>query len=238
MIVLLLLLKVYLVIMRDLSIKIKLTPGLYLKDPDSTELGKRIISNSIVLINELGFEKFTFKKLSKKINSPESSIYRYFENKHLLLIYLTSWYWSWIEYRVVLSVININNNLDKLDKAIDILTMPVNEDKSFSYINEVILDKIIIAESVKSFHTKEVDVENKKGCFESYKKLVTRLAQMILDVNPDYKYPHMLITTVIEGAHQQRYFSEHLPKLTDTIKTEDTIVAFYKELVQKMISSK
>ena len=36
------------------------------------------------MINELGFEAFTFKKLGINIESPESSIYRYFENKHTL----------------------------------------------------------------------------------------------------------------------------------------------------------
>ena len=187
------------------------------------------------MIYELGFEKFTFKKLSTRINSPESSIYRYFENKHRLLLYLSNWYWSWLEYKVVLATININNNIDKLAKAIRTITIPVVKDESFSYINETLLNKIIIEESIKAFYTKEVDIENKKGCYESYKKLVSRVAQMVLDVDSDYKYPHMLITTVIEGAHQQRFFSIHLPKLTDSTNDEDSITKFYDQLVKKML---
>jgi AcrR family transcriptional regulator len=70
--------------MQNLSIQINVGAALYLKNPDSTELGQKIISNSIFLIDELGFESFTFKKLSVKINAPESSIYRYFDNKFRL----------------------------------------------------------------------------------------------------------------------------------------------------------
>lgn len=221
--------------MQNLNIKINIGSELYLKNPDSSELGQNIISNSIELINELGFETFTFKKLSLKINSPESSIYRYFENKHTLLVYLTSWYWSWTEYKIVLATTNINSSKEKLKKAIHILTKPILVDNSISYVNEVALNKIIIAESVKALHTKDVDKENKNGCFETYKYMVNRVAAIILEINPKFKYPHMLISTVAEGAHQQRYFSEHLPALTDTKKGEDSITEFYTQLVFKMI---
>ena len=37
---------------------------IYLRDPESSELGKKIIKHSIDLIYELGFESFTFKKSS------------------------------------------------------------------------------------------------------------------------------------------------------------------------------
>ena len=48
--------------MENLEVHIKIDAALYLKDPDSTELGKKIISKSIELIESLGFEAFTFKK--------------------------------------------------------------------------------------------------------------------------------------------------------------------------------
>ena len=37
-------------------------------------------------------EEFTFRKLAQKINTTEASVYRYFENKHRLLIYILAWY--------------------------------------------------------------------------------------------------------------------------------------------------
>ena len=60
--------------MKTLPIHIRIDPGLYNKDPESSELGKNIVSNSIILIDKLGFERFTFKKLGAYIGSNESSI--------------------------------------------------------------------------------------------------------------------------------------------------------------------
>jgi len=221
--------------MKNLQIHIEVSSELYLKNPDSTELGHKIISNSIEMINDLGFEAFTFKKLGAKINSPESSIYRYFENKHTLLIYLMSWYWSWIEYQLVFVTANVNSSKEKLKKAIKILTQLTNIDQSTSYINEVLLNKIIITESLKAYHTKAVDDENKKGYFKTYKQVVQRVSNLVLDVNKNFEYSHMLTSTVIEGAHQQKYFAEHLPGLTDIKKGKDTITEFYTKMVFEVI---
>ena len=72
------------------NIKIQVNEKLYVKDPETSDLGKKIIENSILLIDEIGIEHFTFKKLGERIGSNESSIYRYFENKHKLVVYLSS----------------------------------------------------------------------------------------------------------------------------------------------------
>jgi AcrR family transcriptional regulator len=217
--------------MKNLHIQIEIDSGLYIKNPDSSDLGRKIISKSIELINEIGFEVFTFKKLGLLINSPESSIYRYFENKHSLLIYLTSWYWTWTEYRLVFATANIDSAEERLKKSIDILTEPVLVDNAISQVNEVLLSKIIFSESLKVYHTKNVDEENKKGCFKAYKGVVQRLSNLILEINPKFKFPHMLISTMIEGAHQQKYFAEHLPALTDISKEENAIPVFFKTLI-------
>ena len=79
--------------------------------------------------------------------------------------------------------------------------------------------------------TREVYEENKDLMFITYKELVQRLSDVIIEINPDYKYPHMLISTVLEGAHYQRYFAEHLPRLTDQVKGEDAIVSFSVDMV-------
>jgi len=221
--------------MKNLHIQIEIGPELYSKNPDSSALGQKIISKSIELIHEIGFENFTFRKLGKLINSNESSIYRYFENKHTLLVYLTSWYWSWIEYRLVFATTNIPSPNDRLEKSVNILTQQVKEDNSFGYINEVLLSEIIFSESIKAYHTKSVDEENKRGCFKAYISVVQRVSSIVLEIKPNYKYPHMLISTVIEGAHQQNYFAEHLPKLTDTSKDNDAVSLFYKEMVFNLL---
>jgi len=218
--------------MKDLKIQINVSSDTFVRDPNSSELGQRIISNGIDLIDKLGFEGFTFKKLGKKIGSPESSIYRYFESKHMLLVYLTNWYWSWIEYKLVFSTINLSSPKEKLEKAIKILTESIKTDDLFSYIDETTLDRIIMNEGGKTYHIKEVDEENKKGYFKVYKQVVQRVSEIVLEFNPKYKYSHMLISTVIEGAYQQRFFAEHIPALTDIDKkNESTITEFYTKLV-------
>jgi hypothetical protein len=47
----------------------------------------------------------------------------------------------------------------------------------------------------------------------------------------------MLISTVIEGAHHQRYFSKHLPSLTDVREGGNNIVRFYTNVVFKTIAN-
>ncbi|MDG0972575.1 MAG: TetR/AcrR family transcriptional regulator [Crocinitomicaceae bacterium] len=214
---------------------LKVNPSIYLKDPETSKLGKRIIEGSINLIDAFGFDNFTFKKLADEIDSTESSIYRYFENKHKLLLYLTSWYWAWLESHLLYNIINVEDNKEQLKRAIRILTKKVEEDGSFSHINEIKLNQIIITESSKSYMHKDVDVENKEGAFLGYKSIVAKVAEIIIVINPKYKYPNMLISTIIEGAHHQRFFQDHLPRLSNNYKDEDTVSDFYAEMVLKVI---
>ncbi|MDA0792579.1 MAG: TetR/AcrR family transcriptional regulator [Flavobacteriaceae bacterium] len=223
--------------MQALQINLSIDGSLFTKDPESSDLGKKIVRTSIEMIDELGYEAFTFKKLGDRIHSNESSIYRYFESKHALLVYLFNWYWSWIEYKLVFLTMNIEKPEVKLVKILRLLTEEIKEDSDFSSINEVLLNKIIISESAKAYHNKEVDEDNKKGFFKVYKRVVQRVCDIILEINPNYPYPHMLISTIIEGAHHQRFFSEHLPSLTDVEEGNDAIDRFYEELLLKAIKT-
>ncbi|ADV48371.1 TetR/AcrR family transcriptional regulator [Cellulophaga sp. E16_2] len=197
------------------SVKIAINDKIFLKDPESSDLGKKIIEHSILMIHEIGFEKFTFKKLGEVIKSNESSIYRYFENKHKLLLYLASWYWGWLEYQLVFSTNSIGDPSKKLEKAIEVLAKTIEQDSHFSHINEVILSKIVINEYSKSYLTKELDEENKEGYFIIYKRLVLRLSEIIHQVNPTYEYPSSLASTILEGSLHQFFLKDHFPTLTD-----------------------
>lgn len=197
------------------SLKISINDKIYLKDPESSDLGKRIIEHSIKLIDEIGFDSFTFKKLGARIGSNESSIYRYFDSKHKLLLYLTSWYWAWLEYQLVFSTTNMNDSKLKLEKAIDILTKTIEADSTFEHIDEVTLNRVVINEYSKSYLTKEVDIENKEGYFSIYKRLLNRLHDMIIEVDPNYKFPHSLSSTIVEGALHQHFLKDHFKSLTD-----------------------
>lgn len=216
------------------NLKIVVPETIYIKDPESSNLGKRIVENSILLIDDIGFDAFTFKKLGLKIGSNESSIYRYFESKHMLLLYLTSWYWEWIEYQLVFATHSISDNEKKLKKAIEMVTRTIKEDSNFSHINEVVLNRIVINEFSKSYLTKEVDTENKEGYFVIYKRLIIRLRDMILQINPKYKFAASLASTVLEGALHQHFLKDHFKSITDCNKSV-TPTLFFKDLVFKTI---
>lgn len=212
------------------NISISLNSGLYLKDPQQSELGKRIIKHSILLIDELGFELFNFKKLAEEMKSTEASIYRYFENKHLLLIYLVSWYWEWLNYMIQIKTFNIEDPKRKLEIILHTFVSISEENPAIDYVNESSLHNIVIAESTKAYHTKGVDEENKKGFFLNYKEMVATVANVILEIKPDFVYPHALASNLFEMTNNHFYFADHLPSLTD-IKNRDT----QKDDIEKML---
>jgi AcrR family transcriptional regulator len=118
------------------NIQIKVEEKVYLKDPEGTELGRKIIQHGILLIDELGLESFTFKKLAERIGSTEATVYRYFISKHMLLIYLISWYWNWLEYRILFATNNISSPEERLKIVIGILSGKIANDQNFSHIDE------------------------------------------------------------------------------------------------------
>lgn len=218
------------------SLIIKINEKVFLKDPESTDLGKKIIEQSIMLIDSIGFERFNFKKLAEEIKSTEASIYRYFENKHKLLIYLLNWYWNWMEYKLLFQCNNIDDPNKKLQIAINLFAEPVEYDPSFVHINEVTLHRIIVSESPKAYLTKIIDEDNKEGYFRSFKRLCKILSDIIKKINPQYKYPTSLATTVIECCHNQKFFAEHLPSLTEVrIGDNASLSEFLFELVRTSI---
>ena len=56
----------------EINLTIKLNEKLYLRNPEESELGKKILHHSIVLIEQIGFEAFTFKKLALEIGTTEA----------------------------------------------------------------------------------------------------------------------------------------------------------------------
>lgn len=218
------------------KLKIDVPNKIYIKDPESTDLGRRIVEHSILLIDEIGFEAFTFKKLGKSIGSNESSIYRYFESKHNLLLYLSSWYWSWKEYQLVLETYSITEPSEKLKRAIEILTRTIKEDTKFTHVNEVVLNRIIINENSKSFLTKQVDRENQEGYFVVYKRIVSGLKEMIVAVDKKYEYPASLASTILEGGLHQHFLKDHFTSITDCSK-EVTPTLFFTDLVNHVLKN-
>ena len=199
----------------SVEIKISLNDGLYLKEPQDSKLGRKIIKHSILMIDKFGFESFTFKKLAEEINSTEASIYRYFENKHLMLLFLMNWYWEWVSYLIGINTINVKDPKEKLKIVIHSFVYASKENPSITYVNESKLHRIVISEGNKTYHTKEVDNENSKGFFKSYKDLAESVSIVISEINPTFKYPFSLATNLFEMSNNHIFFAQHLPRLTD-----------------------
>lgn len=211
----------------------------FLKDPNSTELGKKIINSSVQLLDELGFEHFTFKKLAASIESTEASIYRYFENKQKLLLYLTTLYWRWIDYLIDIKMHYFSDPKERLTEIIKIVTYK-SELTSFSESADIDLSslkRVVMTESDKTYLTKQVDEINKEGLFRGYKDLCHKIALVIEDVNPDYAYPHAIVSTLLEASHQQAFFAMHLPSLTEIDKTQDLDGEVYQFLIHTLFKT-
>jgi AcrR family transcriptional regulator len=220
-------------------LRLQMNKNLFLRDPQETDLGRKIIRHSISMIEEMGMENFTFRKLSVEIDSTEASIYRYFENKHRLLVYLIAWYWNWLEYKIEYETNNVADPRERLAIAIRLVAEKKCIDPMFPSINEAALQRIVINESDKTYHTKQVDNDNKEGLFYGFKSLCKRIASIVKEINPQYAYAHALISTTLEAAHQQVFFAEHLPALTEHKAAKGNVYAennaFLLDFIEKTI---
>lgn len=193
----------------------KLNENLFLRDPQHTALGQSIIAKSVDMIDDLGFELFTFKKLAEAIDSNEVSIYRYFENKHRLLLYLIDWYWTWLEYRLDFEVNNVSDPHARLRKCLRLLTQDTPSDSQIAIVKEETLRHIVMTEFEKTYLTKQVDADNNEGLFLPYKAVCKKIAALLLEINPKYPFPNSLASTAMLALTHQVYYAQHLPSLSD-----------------------
>jgi AcrR family transcriptional regulator len=216
-----------------IEFKIKLNSSLFHRDPDGTEIGKKIITHSIKLISEIGYEQFTFKKLAAIIPTTEATVYRYFENKHKLLIYLIDYYWAFIRYQVLFNINNLQSPKDKIRTIIDLLVWEDNANSFSTDIDQKALYYIAIAEGSKTFLSKEVDHLNKNQVFVPYKELCELIASVFKEYNPEYQFANSLASTLVETSHFQYFFMHHLPRLCDFTDKKDPKVI--EEFLETMV---
>ena len=224
------------------TVNIQIGEKYYNKDPQSTELGRKMVSESIELLDQLGFEEFTFKKLAKSIGSTEASIYRYFENKLKMLVYLTSWYWAWMDHIIDYKTHHIQDQKEKLKEVLKILCYVDQGHLNIDLpgVNSNSLRQVVVSESDKTYMTKKVDEINNEGLFNGFKGLCHKIAMIIVSINSKYVYPHAIVSTMIEASHQQAFFALHLPSLTE-IKHESKnsiehqVFHFLDQLIFKLL---
>jgi AcrR family transcriptional regulator len=224
----------------EYSVQVRMNDKLFLRDPEQSELGRRIIRQGILLINDIGFEETTFRKLAERMNTKEASIYRYFENKHRLLVYLIAWYWQWIDFQVLFETNNLTDPREKLDRVLKILlqyniTSPATPDE----IDLPALHNIVICEASKAYLTRHVSDDNRQHLFKPYKDLTARVAKLILDYHPGYPYARSRASSLIETAHYQAFFMRYLPSLTDfgNSETNQPLLDFLRHLLFSSLDS-
>lgn len=222
--------------MQQSVLQIPVQEALFLKDPTSSTVGKSILEHGLILLSEIGLEDFTFKKLAAKISSTESTIYRYFENKHQFLSYLFNFYWAWMDVNIAFTTTNIEDPKERLRRIIRLITKKVSNDVRTPFIDEALLQDVIALESSKTFLSKKVDEENQAGYFLQYKKLVDRISAVIIEINPSYPYPNALVSTILESSFHQRYFGNHLPRLTNEMHIDSRLEDFLLDLCLKTIA--
>ncbi len=206
----------------DLDLRIKMNDRLFLRNPEDSVLGKKIVKHGLLLINKIGFEDFTFKKLAQEVNTTEASIYRYFENKHRLLVYIITWYWRFLEYKVLIGLNNVTDPKIKLQTIIKLIAEePKPTQQQNDFLTETEAYQLVIWEGSKTYLTRNIGKDNKDRLFKPYKDLCESFAALIKEYNPKYKYPHSLASSIIEIAHSQNFFKQNLPSLTDFPKQQD-----------------
>ena len=223
-------------------INIQIGEKYYSKDPQSTELGRKIVAESIELLDKLGIEQFTFKKLAMRIGSTEASVYRYFENKLKLLVYLTSWYWAWVDHMIDYKTHHIQDQEEKLKELLKIICHVDQGHLNIDLpgVNTSSLRRVVVSEADKTYLTKKVDEINNEGLFKGFKELCHKIALIITSINPNYPYPHTIVSSLIEASHQQAFFAQHLPALTEVSKEsnltiEQQVYQFLDETIFKLL---
>ncbi len=220
---------------RAAFIRIVVDEHLYLRDPQETELGRRLLSVAVEMIGEMGLEAFTFSKLARKCVSTEASVYRYFHNKHELLGYLVAWYWSWLDYQVNVRSTNIADPSRRLNIILGVLAVSTSGNDITPWMNETLLHRLVISESGKL----QLAGQHTAARAYAHQEIFTRrIADTIASVDAAYKYPKALASLLIQQAHQQRWYADHFPELTEINISNGnckTLIKFLEHILQGCI---
>lgn len=196
-------------------------PALSLRDPESTELGRSVLEGGLSLMNAIGLEAFTFRKLAAEIGSTEVTLYKYFPNKQRLLQYYFQLYWLWLRQVCGREVERSRDPQEALRRSVEAICGVWPKDAPPLQLDPEALRLLVIEEGMKSYLHKQVDEDNARRLFAPYKELSAFLAERIKACRRDVPMPRSFATTVIEMAHSLPFAMEHLPSLTELSSRKD-----------------
>jgi len=214
--------------------------SLHLRDPAASAIGERILSEGLVLMNELGLEAFTFKKLTEHADCTEATIYNYFPNKQRLLQYYFQLYWMWLDTHCQQEGRSVPDPWERLKGDIRSLCGLWSKDAMAAQLDPTALRELVIVEGSKSFLHRNVDEDNKLKLFQPYKDLGAHLASEIKACDRKCKLPRTFATTLIEMAHSLEFAMAHLPALTELSDGGDRnkLAKFLIELTERYLGRK
>jgi AcrR family transcriptional regulator len=205
-----------------------------------TTLGKKMIKHSIDILSETGYHCFNFRNLAKDMQSTEASVYRYFENKHMLLVYLCSWYWDYLNYLIEIDTRNVTDPELRLRNAIKTIVNGPSAPNPSDFIDQSKLHAIIVEHFFKAMFNKTTTVEEKENLFANYRNLNANLTAIVKECNPEFKYPCAMASTIIKMSIDHSYYADQicsLTEITNCINTKkDQIEEMINYFVQKLLS--
>lgn len=189
------------------------------------------------MMNDLGLEAFTFKKLTERAECTEATIYKYFPNKQRLLQYYFQLYWMWLDTHCQQEGRTFADPWTRVQGDIRALCGLWTEGAMAAQLDPVALRSLVIVEGSKSYLHRNVDEDNKLKLFQPYKDLCAHLASELKACDRKCKFPRTFATTLIEMAHSLEFAMEHLPALTELSTKGDRkqLARFLIELTERYL---
>lgn len=214
-------------------------PGLALRDT-SSPMGARILAEGLGLMNEIGLEAFTFKKLAERMGSTEVTVYHYFANKQRLLQYYFQAYWLWLATHCQQEGRGLKDPIERLHGDIRAISGLWPADARAGQFDPAALRELVINEGTKSFMHKNVDSDNKLKLFKPYKDLCGHIAMELKACAPRMKHARSFATTLVEMAHSMEFAMHHLPALTELSDKKDRrqLAGFLSDLADRYLKAK
>lgn len=216
---------------------IEADPGLTLRDVN-TAMGARILSDGLALLNDLGLEAFTFKKLAERIGCTEVTVYHYFPNKQRLLQYYFQVYWLWLATYCQEEGKNLKDPHERLRGDIRALCGIWPSTARANRFDPGALRELVINEGSKSFMHKNVDSDNELKVFKPYKDLCAHIASEVRSCIPRSRNARSFATTLVEMAHSLEFAMVHLPALTELSGRKDRkqLAAYLIDLTERYVA--
>ncbi len=220
------------------QLRLEVPAELFIKDPFSSELGAKIVEAAIQLINKIGYEDFTFKKLALSCKTTEATIYRYFHSKQQLLAYLCALYWSYTTLIIELEGEKLNSNSKKqLGSLLQILSNNV-ELKSLS--NTLLIEelfRLVIKQWPKVNHLDGEQNTYLNDAVNAYKKVTQLFANVLHTIQPKLRYSLVYADTIVMAIHNYALNSCREKEFTiDKKSFSKEIQKFSEQLTQKIIA--